>query len=163
MKNYSHFLGVISPFLGITGFLLAFFFWWKPRQPNSKSRGRISREIRVAVSNQLPVFDVGLRSERVGDHLVGITVKNLSDRRHLIVNWAIGMTKKANLFVVEPVHWDPKLPCWIEPGQSLTFHAPADELRSAHVEKEIPFKKMKPWVEFGDGTRIHSKSSVPLK
>lgn len=60
--------------------------------------------------------------------------------------------------------WATKLPTSVEPGgEPAQVLVPVAELRKAYQVQGIPFRKMRPWVDLGDGRRVYSKNAVPLK
>jgi hypothetical protein len=57
-----------------------------------------------------------------------------------------------------------QMPAVAEPGgEPVTLTVPVDQLRQAHRERGIPFRKMRPWVTLGDGRRVYSRKPVPLE
>lgn len=142
---------------------LTLLLWFRPRSPKEERRGKIKNQIRVTTNNTFPIFgQIGVEAE-MGDHLVSVEVTNISQKRHQVTGWAINTGNGNNIFVIDPIHWDPKLPRWIEPGETLNFHMPASEIREISKSQKVPFSKMKPWVAFGDGSKVWSKKSVPLE
>jgi hypothetical protein len=65
--------------------------------------------------------------------------------------------------MVDPIHWDVKLPHWIESGDKITLHMPSEELRKLSNDKNIRFcDKMYGVIELGDPAKIKSSNTVPL-
>jgi hypothetical protein len=74
------------------------------------------------------------------------------------------MDGKENMFVTAPAAWSTSLPFVLEPGgKPAELLVPVDGLRQVHQERGIPFDRMRPWVDLGDGRRVYSKKTVPLK
>ena len=84
-----------------------------------------------------------------------------------VTNYGVAMSGKRtknNLFVTERPIWATKLPVSVEPGGTpAQMLVPVAEVRRAHEEHGIPFRKMRPWVDLGDGRRAYSKNAVPMK
>ena len=122
-------------------------------------RGRVH----VKSSYTMPYFeDSGFHH----DDFVEIAVNNMGGKPLTVTNYAIGLNGKkpgSNMWVTRPPAWATRLPSVIDPGGVPTkLLVPVSELRKAHESLGVPFSKMVPWVELGDGRKIYSANSVPL-
>jgi hypothetical protein len=108
-------------------------------------------------------YDIPLR----GDDQVAVKVTNAGGAPVTVTNYGVsldGKERKENLFVTAPAPWSMRLPFSVEPGgQPAELLVPVDGLRHVHQERGIPFRRMRPWVDLGDGRRVYSKRTVPLK
>lgn len=128
---------------------------------------RSGRLVTVKSSYMIPVYGPHHAPEFHDDDQVTITVSNQGGALVTVTNYGVAMGGKrsqSNLFVMELPIWATKLPVSVEPGGKLAqVVVPVVELRRAHKEHGIPFRKMRPWVDLGDGRRAYSKNAVPLK
>lgn len=101
------------------------------------------------------------------DDFVEIAVKNSGGRSLTVTNYAVGLNGRKpgkNMWVTRPPAWATRLPSVVDPGGVPTkLLVPVSELRKAHESLGIPFSKMVPWVELGDGRKVYSINSVPLR
>jgi hypothetical protein len=115
----------------------------------------------------IPVYGVPGVPEFRDDDQVAITVSNRGGAPVTVLNYGVAMgrpSKGTNMFVVERHALTRPLPAVVEPGgEPVQLTVPVDQLRQAHQERRIPFRKMRPWVDLGDGRRVYSKMPVPLK
>jgi hypothetical protein len=105
--------------------------------------------------NGMPIF---------ADDQVSVMVTNAGGAPVTVTNYGVSLDRKENLFVLAPSALATRLPFVLEPGGTpAELMVPVDELRHLHQEKGIPFTRMRPWVDLGDGRRVYSKRTVPLK
>lgn len=96
------------------------------------------------------------------EHYVNLEAFNTGRAATSITGWGIAMPDGGNVYVTRPLPISKSLPCRLEPHSKAAFFIEGDELRRVHHERNIPFDKMRPWVDLGSGKRILSKKSVPL-
>jgi hypothetical protein len=98
---------------------------------------------------------------------VAVKVTNAGGAPVTVTNYGVSMDGRKgqdNLFVTAPVPWSAKLPCSVEPGgKPAELLIPVYDLRHVSKERGIPFSRMRPWVDLGDGRRVYSRRPVPLK
>ncbi|PZG01477.1 hypothetical protein [Micromonospora deserti] len=101
------------------------------------------------------------------DDQVAIIVSNRGGAPVTVTNYGVAMGgkgSKKNLFVTNPPAWATSLPAAVAPGgEPAQLLAPVADLMRVHEEHGIPFRKMRPWVDLGDGRRVYSKKAVPLR
>ena len=128
---------------------------------------RSGRLVAVESSYIIPVYGPHHAPAFHDDHQVAITVSNRGGAPVTVTNYGVAMggkRSKNNLFVMEHPIWATRLPMSVEPGgEPVQVLVPVVELRRTHEEHGIPFRKMRPWVDLGDGRRAYSKNAVPLK
>jgi hypothetical protein len=94
---------------------------------------------------------------------VSVMVTNAGGAPVTVTNYGVSLDRKENLFVLAPSTFATRLPFVLEPGGTpAELMVPVDHLRQVHQERGIPFSRMRPWVDLGDGRRIYSKRTVPL-
>jgi hypothetical protein len=125
-------------------------------------RGADARTITVTPGSSFPVFDQADGSQDLGDHMVSVTIANTSDTRVSVKSWGISCGGGKNLFVTKPIRWDPPLPRWLEPGEDFSVHISAADVRRIHVDENIAYDEMVPWVTTGDGRTFRASRGVPL-
>lgn len=98
--------------------------------------------------------------------MVGIEVINRGGAPVTVTNYGVsisGRRNKRNLFVTSPPAWATPLPAVVEPGgEPPRLLVPTAELRRLHEQEGIAYRRMRPWVELGDGRRVYSRQ-VPLR
>jgi len=98
---------------------------------------------------------------------IAIDVINRGGAAVTVLNYGVAIGPRgsqSNLFVLDRAPWATQLPAQVQPGGSpAQLLVPVDELRRAHSARGVPFKRMRPWVELGDGRRLFSQNAVPLK
>jgi hypothetical protein len=150
-------LAIIGAITGVVGALtgVASLGWQVVTQRRS---GRL---VNVNCSYAIPAYGPP------GAHQVAITVTNAGGAPVTVTNYGVSMDgkqRKDNVFVMAPARWSTRLPFSIEPGGTpAELLVPVDDLRLEHQERGIPFDRMRPWVDLGDGRRVFSKRAVPLK
>jgi hypothetical protein len=122
------------------------------------------RKIDVKSTYTMPYFeDSGFHD----DDFVEIAVTNTGGKPITVTNYAVGLEGKKsgdNMWITKPPAWATRLPATVEPGGApAKFLVPVSELRKAHKFRNLPFNKMVPWVELGDGRKVYSTNPVPLK
>jgi hypothetical protein len=122
------------------------------------------RKVHVKSTYTMPYFeDSGFHD----DDFIEIEVTNRGGKPVTVTNYAVGLEGRkpgANMWITRPPAWATRLPSAVEPGGVPTkLLVPVSELRKAHGSKGIPFNKMVPWVELGDGRKVYSTNPVPLK
>jgi hypothetical protein len=127
---------------------------------------RSGRLVSVESSYMIPVYGPPHAPEFHDDDQVAIIVSNRGGAPVTVTNYGVAMggkRSKNNLYVMERPIWAAKLPASVEPGgEPAQVVVPVLELRRAHQEHRIPFRKMRPWVDLGDGRRVYSRKAVPL-
>jgi hypothetical protein len=125
------------------------------------------RLVNVNCANVFPAHIGPSGQPFIGDHQVAITVTNAGGAPVSVTNYGVSMNGKKsgeNLFVTAPASWSTRLPYSVEPGgKPAELLIPVDSLRQEHQQRGIPFDRMRPWVDLGDGRRVYSKRTVPLK
>lgn len=128
---------------------------------------RSGRLVSVESSYTIPVYGPPHAPEFHDDDQVALTVSDRGGAPVTVTNYGVAMGGKGskdNLFVMDRPGWATELPTSVEPGgEPAQVLVPVAELRKAHQEHGIPFRKMRPWVDLGDGRRVYSKMAVPLK
>jgi hypothetical protein len=128
---------------------------------------RSGRLVDVTCSYHIPVHGPPGAPQFRNDDQVAVKVTNAGGAPVTVTNYGVSMDgkqRKDNLFVMAPVPWSTRLPFSVEPGgQPAELLVPVDELRHVHQERGIPFSRMRPWVDLGDGRRVYSNRSVPLE
>lgn len=124
--------------------------------------GADARTITVTPGNSFPIFDQPDGSQDLGDHMVSVTIANTSEARVNIKSWGISCGGDKNLFIMKPIHWDPTLPRWVEPGDNFSVHIPADDVRRTHFDESIAYDDMVPWATTGDGRTFRADRGIPL-
>ncbi len=156
-------LAVIGAVTGIVGALtgVASLFW------QIVVHRRSGRLVLVESSYMIPVYGPPHAPEFHDDDQVAIAVSNRGGAPVTVTNYGVAMDgkrSKNNLYVMDRPVWGTTLPASVEPGgEPAQLLVPVAELRRAHQESGIPFRKMRPWVDLGDGRRVYSKKAVPLK
>jgi hypothetical protein len=129
-----------------------------------RSSGRL---VKVTCAYAIPVYGPPGAPQFRNDDQVAIKVANAGGAPVTITNYGVstdGRKGQDNLFVMAPAAWSTTVPCSVEPGgRPAELLVPVNELRHLHEQKGIPFSRMRPWVDLGDGRRVHSKRTVPLK
>ncbi|MFJ6300567.1 hypothetical protein [Pseudarthrobacter oxydans] len=100
------------------------------------------------------------------DDFIQVEVMNRGGKPVTVTNYAVGMGNRksgTNMFVLRPPVWATALPAVAEPaGVPIKLLVPVSDLQKARHSKGIPFDKMTPWVELGDGRRIYSANPIPM-
>jgi hypothetical protein len=147
---------------GVAGIVLAIWFWIRPRSPTA-NRPAKHEQLRMDVSNEFPIFDQPDGSRTVGDHLVGVTVRNGTARPVRVIGWGIGLPADRSIAVQAPTTtWEPRLPYWLQAGDAATWYVDAAELRRQSAALSVPFDHMVAFACFADGRRISADRGVPL-
>jgi hypothetical protein len=120
--------------------------------------------IRVQSSYIMPVFD----DMEIGDEdFIQVEVTNRGGKPATVTNYAVGLgnrKKGSNMFVLRPPAWASPLPTVAEPGGApVRLLVPVADLQKARDSKGIPFHQMTPWIQLGDGRKVYSSNSVPMK
>lgn len=128
---------------------------------------RSGRLVSVGSSYIIPVYGPRHAPEFHDDDQIAITIRNCGGASVTVINYGVSMGGKGsknNLFVMGRPGWATKLSATVEPGgEPAQVLVPVAELRKVHEVHGIPFRKMRPWVDLGDGRRVYSKNAVPLK
>ena len=125
------------------------------------------RRVTVKASYLIPVYGPPHVPEFHDDDQIAIDVINRGGAAVTILNYGVAIGPRGSqdsLFVLDRVPWATQLPAQVQPGGlPAQLLVPVDELRRAHSARGVPFKRMRPWVELGDGRRVFSENAVPLK
>lgn len=128
---------------------------------------RSGRLVSVETSYMIPVYGPPDAPEFRDDDQVAITVHNRGGAPVTVLNYGVAMGRRSsgtNMFVLEPHSSSSALPAVVEPGgEPVQLALPVDQLRHAHQERGVPFRRMRPWVSLGDGRRVYSRKPVPLR
>jgi hypothetical protein len=128
---------------------------------------RSGRLVNVNCSYSIPVDGPPGVQQLGDDHQVAVKVTKAGGAPVTVTNYGVSMDGtegQDNLFVTAPVPWSTRLPCSVEPGgKPAELLVPVDELRHVNQQRGIPFSRMRPWVDLGNGRRVYSKRTVPLK
>ena len=138
--------------------VIAYLSWRRPLGRNKRRNSKKNKDIKLKLTSQFPVFG----NDQLGEHQIGFEIRNLGSVRHKICSWWIEVPTGEKLVMMDPLHWDVRLPYWLESGDVITLHMPAIELRRLNEEKNIEFEKMFGYVELGDSSKVKSTNSVPL-
>jgi hypothetical protein len=153
-------LAVIGAVTGIVGALtgVASLGW---QLVTHRSSGRL---VKVTCAYSMPAR-IGADGKPIfADDQVSVIVTNASGAPVTVTNYGVSLDRKENLFVLAPSVFATRLPFVLEPGGTpAELMVAVDHLRQVHQERGIPFSRMRPWVELGDGRRVYSKRTVPLK
>lgn len=148
----------ISAVVALIGVVVAFLAWWKPRILKSALRG-----LRVEVSNIFPVFDLIDGSQRLGDHLVGVTLRNGTEHSVKVTGWGVQLPGAEKVVVMRPTTaWEPRLPHWVPASDEATWHFDPVEIRRISSERGAAYKKMRAYVRLADGRTVWAPKGVPL-
>lgn len=156
-------LAIIGAIIGAVGALaaVASLMWQMSVHRNS---GRV---VHVKSSYIIPVYGSNSATEFHGHDYVAVEVSNRGGKPVTVTNYGVGLGGKKpadNMFVLDRPIWATQLPAAVEPGGVPTqVLVPVNELRQAHSSRGIPFQKMVPWVDLGDGRRVYSTNAVPLR
>lgn len=156
-------LAVLGALTGVVGALtgVAALIW------QVVAHRRAGRLVSVLPSYVIPVYGPAHAPEFHDDDQIALTVTNRGGAPVTVLNYGVAIGsrgKVANLFVVERHALTTPLPAVVEPGgQPVQLTIPVDRLRQTHRDQGTPFRKMRPWVDLGDGRRIYSKRPVPLR
>ena len=132
--------------------------------PRTGARRRPHEQLRVTVSNHIPVFDQADGSKRLGDHLVAVTVSNGTERPVKATGWGVHLPGKRNLVALAPTTtWEPRLPHWVQPGDEATWYLDAERVRSQAAELSCRFDDMHAYVSFADGREVLADRGIPLE
>jgi diadenosine tetraphosphatase ApaH/serine/threonine PP2A family protein phosphatase len=130
---------------------------------------RSGRWVEVASSFLIPVYGPTHAPEFHDDNQVAVTVTNRGGAPVTVTNCGVMMRKAwsrdkgDNMFVLERPRWATQLPAVAEPGgKPVQVLVPVDDLRRIRQERDIPFRRMRAWVDLGDGRRVYSSNTVPL-
>lgn len=148
--------------IAVIALAVAVVAWLRPRHPARPPRNKVSGDIVVDTTNGWMTFDHPDGSHSVSEHLVIITVRNVGHDSALLKNWGISVSRDGNIVDFGSLYYNPTLPHWLKPGEDLSFHMLAGNVRAIANERNIPFKKMHAWVGLGDGRTVKSKKPVPL-
>lgn len=128
---------------------------------------RSGRLVSVETSYMIPVDGPPDAPEFRDDDQVAITVHNRGGAPVTVLNYGVAIGRRSNgtnMFVLEPHSSSSALPAVVEPGgEPVQLAVPVDQLRHAHQERGVPFRRMRPWVSLGDGRRVYSRKPVPLR
>ncbi len=147
----------VGLFIGVVGVVLTWLLWLRPRHPK---HGKVS----VVASNDFLVYDQPDGSKDLGDHLVGVTLRNGGPDRVKVTSW--GLILPGNRRVVatgrlSPI--EPLLPHWVEPGDHAEWFLEAGEMRRQKAALGCRFRQMVPYVTLADGRELRAKRGLPLK
>ncbi|MEU5565480.1 hypothetical protein [Micromonospora musae] len=128
---------------------------------------RSGRLVSVTSAYIMPVYGPPHAPEFNDDDQVAIIVSNRGGAPVTVTNYGVAMGgkgSKKNLFVTNRPAWATRLPAAVAPGgEPAQLLVPVADLRRAHQDYGIPFRKMRPWVDLGDGRRVYSQKAVPLR
>lgn len=129
-----------------------------------RSSGRL---VTVTSSYVIPVYGPADAPEFHDDDQVAVEVHNRGGAPVTVLNYGVGLGRRrrgTNLFVMNPHPLSTPLPAAVEPGgEPVKVMIPVDELRQAHEERGVAFRRMRAWVSLGDGRRVYATKSVPLR
>jgi hypothetical protein len=117
---------------------------------------RSGPQIDLSISNQFPTD-----GDKLGDHLVALTVVNMGRAATTIEAWGIQLPDKSNVIPWNCPQWFVQLPHRLEPHSSVDLRINASELRQLAAARKVLFHELRPWVRTGDG-RQHFVKGVPL-
>lgn len=153
-------IGAVSGLLGaVTGTVS---LGWQIRV---QRRG--GRHVVVTCSYMVPVYGPADSPEFRDDDQVSIAAINRGTAPVTVINYGVAIGPRGtdrNLFVKERLGWATRLPFVLEPGgEPANLLVPVADLRRIQSEQSVPFDRMRPWVELGDGRRVFARTCVPLK
>ena len=148
--------------VGLVGILLAIAAWRWPRAPQLTAPQAHERA-RVEVSNLFPVFDRPDGTRDVGDHIVGVTLRNGESRPLQVTGWGFLIPGDRRLVLPAPaVPWDPPLPAWVAAGGAETWNFPAGLVRAKQRDLACAFDELIGFVTLADGRELVADKGVPL-
>ena len=130
------------------------------------------RRVRVRSTYYIPVYGPPGAPQFKNDDAVAIQVTNRGGAPVSVTNYGVRVRQRPwplpaggkNLFVVQRPAWAQSLPATLQPGgPPLDTLVPVAELRRVHDQEGVPFRRMRGWVDLGDGRRVRSENTVPLK
>ena len=128
---------------------------------------RTGRIVSVKTSYMMPVYGPPHAPEFREDDQVAIEVTNKGGAPVTVINYGVrlgGRGSGTNLFVPDRHPASSVLPATVNPGgEPVQVTVPVANLRRIGAERQIPFGRMRPWVDLGDGRRVYANKSVPLK
>jgi hypothetical protein len=157
-------LAAVGAATGVVGALTGFAaLWWQ-----IDTHRRSGRLVSVESSYLIPVYGPQHAPEFHDDDQVAVTVSNRGGAPVTVLNYGVSMSgkthRKQNMFVTDRPTWATRLPAVVEPGgEPVQVLIPVADLRRAHAEHGVPFRRMRPWVELGDGRKVFATRPVPLK
>ncbi|GAA1748536.1 hypothetical protein [Aeromicrobium alkaliterrae] len=130
-----------------------------------RSSGRL---VKVEASYVIPVYGPPHAPEFRDDDQVSVSVINRGGAPVSVLNFGVSISgrthRQRNLFVPNRHAMSSPLPAVVDPGgEPVTVHIPVADLRRVRSEEGVPFTRMWPWVELGDGRKLFADKSVPLK
>ena len=117
--------------------------------------------IRLSSVYAMPVFGPP-GAQEFGDDYIQVTVANNGRAPATLKNWGIDLGNKRNAFPGSPLSWTTPLGSRIEPHSSAQLAILVDEARRISREERVPYDKMRPWVELGNGKQVRSRKGLPL-
>lgn len=151
---------VIGCAIGIVGVVVAILAWLRP------GASRQEGQLQVEVSNVFPVFTQLDGSQRVGEHLVAVTLRNPTSHPVKVTWWGfeLGRTGQKMYVTDPPVDWEPPVPHIVPAHDSAGWHITPAQLRQAVKDKRVRYQDFRAFVSLADGRTIKAgKSGVPLK
>jgi hypothetical protein len=149
--------------LGVVSLAATLAAWWFPRHPRRSAHEAATALLLVEVSNHLPVFDEQDGSQRTGEWLVAVTLRNRGPAPVLVRSWGIELPGQRNLVVPgRTTSFEPALPHWVQPSTSGTWYVEAVEVRQRAAEQGVSFEDMTAWVALDDGRRFEARRGLPL-
>ena len=125
------------------------------------------RVVSVKTSYMMPVYGPPHAPEFRDDDQVAIEVTNKGGAPVTVTNYGVrfgGRGSGTNLFVSDRHPASSALPAIVNPGgEPVQVMVPVADLRRISAGRQIPFSRMRPWVDLGDGRRVYANKSVPLK
>jgi hypothetical protein len=159
----STWFGAIASAVAVASLGLAYLAWQHPRSPKPPAP-KPHELVRVEVANMFPVFDEPDGSQTLGDHLIGVTLRNGSERQVRAVGWGVQLPGDRKLVArVRAAAWEPTLPHWVQASDHATWHLEADEMRTQARAHDLDFTKMVAYVSLADGRTISADGGLPLK
>ena len=124
------------------------------------------RRVTVRSSYFIPVYGPPNAPQFRDDDAVAITVTNRGGAPVAVTNYGVRIKRKpwplrehGNLFVIQRPSWATPIPAVVQPGgEPLTVLVPVADLRRLHNDEGVPYRRMRGWVDLGDGRRVQSEN-----
>lgn len=93
-----------------------------------------------------------------------MTARNGTDRPVRATGWGVRLPWQRRMVVTMPRRaWEPRLPHWIQPGDSATWYLEVEDLRHRASTLGCAFAEMIAYVAFADGREIAADRGLPLE
>ncbi|MGN6445406.1 hypothetical protein [Amnibacterium sp.] len=80
-----------------------------------------------------------------------------------ITGWGITAGGGANIVMINPLPESKPLPHRLEGGSDAKFYIPADHVKAQHLQRDVPYSQMRPWVRLATGREVVCRRGVPMR